>query len=157
MLPELVSENGEWFSGFLREADIAERWGSGFRSAAEKGYPEHVCENMFVIGKFVDDQIIAHTSFSDMGSWYFIGNNYVRPAHRRSGVLKEMLNRRNNRLAHYPKVAILRPIEETDLLQLVGYLLTLGYTEVKNYSDVSDVMTIQEYDLISDQELWRCD
>ena len=157
MLPELVSENGEWFSGFLREADIAERWGSGFRSAVEKGYPEHVCENMFVIGKFVDDQIIAHTSFSDMGSWYFIANNYVRPAHRKSGILKEMLNRRNSRLAHYPKVAILRPIEETDLLQLVGYLLTLGYTEVKNYSDVSDVMTVQEYELISDQELWRCD
>ena len=157
MLPELVSENGEWFSGFLREADIAERWGSGFRSAVEKGYPEHVCENMFVIGKFVDDQIIAHTSFSDMGSWYFIGNNYVSPAHRKSGILKEMLNRRNSRLAHYPKVAILRPIEETDLLQLVGYLLTLGYTEVKNYSDVSDVMTVQEYELISDQELWRCD
>jgi len=157
MLPELVSENGEWFSGFLREADIAERWGSGFRSAVEKGYPEHVCENMFVIGKFLDDKVIAHTSFSDMGSWYFIGNNYVRRAHRKSGILKEMLNRRNNRLAHYPKVAILRPIEETDLLQLVGYLLTLGYTEVKNYSDVSDVMTVQEYELISDQELWRCD
>ena len=112
---------------------------------------------MFVIGKFLDDKVIAHTSFSDMGSWYFIGNNYVRPAHRRSGILKEMLNRRNSRLAHYPKIAILRPIEETDLLQLVGYLLTLGYTEVKDYSDVSDVMTFQEYDLISDQELWRCD
>ena len=157
MLPELVNENGEWFSGFLREADIAERWGSGFRSAVEKGYPEHVCENMFGIGKFVDDQIIAHTSFSDMGSWYFIGNNYVKPVHRKNGVLKEMVTRRNQRLGHYPKIAILRPIEETDLLQLIGFLLTLGYTEVKNYDDVADVMTVQEYDLISNQELWRCD
>ena len=68
-----------------------------------------------------------------------------------------MVTMRNQRLGHYPKIAILRPIEETDLLQLIGFLLTLGYTEVKNYDDVADVMTVQEYDLISNQELWRCD
>mgnify|MGYP003308106693 FL=1 len=157
MLPELINENGEWFSGFLKESEVADRWGVNFQSTVSKGYPEHVCDNLYMIAKFNGDEIIAHTSFSDMGTWYFIGNNYVKPVHRKNGVLKEMVTRRNQRLGHYPKIAILRPIEETDLLQLVGFLLTLGYTEVKNYDDVADVMTVQEYDLISDQELWRCD
>ena len=152
-----MNEKGEWFSGFLQEREIADRWGSDFLTALEKGYPEHVCENMYVIGKFIDDQIIAHTSFSDMGTWYFIGNNYVKPEYRRSGILKEMVLRRNARLAHYPKIAILRPIEETDLFKLTSFLKSLNYQRVNDYGDVSDVMTPYEYELICDQELWRCD
>ena len=60
-------------------------------------------------------------------------------------------------MAHYPKIAILRPIEETNLEQLVAFLKTLGYSEVLSYADVSDVMLASEYDLISNEELWRCD
>ena len=123
----------------------------------EKGYPEHVCERLFVIGKFVDDEVVAHTSFADMGTWYFIGNNYVKPKYRKSGILKEMVQRRNSRLAHYPKIAILRPIEETNLVRLTEFIQTLGYSEVLSYADVSDVMLESEYELISDEELWRCD
>ena len=132
-------------------------WGDGFLTALEKGYPEHVCERLYVIGKFIDEEIIAHTSFADMGTWYFIGNNYVKPKHRKNGILKEMVQRRNSRLAHYPKIAILRPIEDTDLVQLTEFLQTLGYSEVLSYADVSDVMLESEYELISDEELWRCD
>ncbi len=157
MLPDVVNSDGEWFSGFLRESEIAKRWGSDFKSGISKGYPEHVCVNMFVIGKFIGDEVIAHTSFTDMGKWYFIGNNYVKPVHRKKGILKEMVIRRNERLGHYPKIAILRPIEETDLDMLTGFLKTLSYTEIENFEDVSDVMLSSEYELISNQELWRCD
>ena len=157
MLPVKSGSHGEWFSGFLKEVEIQDRWGDGFLTALEKGYPEHVCERLFVIGKFIDEEIIAHTSFADMGTWYFIGNNYVKPKHRKNGILKEMVQRRNSRLAHYPKIAILRPIEDTDLVQLTEFLQTLGYSEVLSYADVSDVMLESEYDLISDEELWRCD
>lgn len=157
MLPVKTNDKGEWFSGFLRESEIQARWGDSFLTALEKGYPEHICDNMYVIGKFVDDQIVAHTSFADMGTWYFIGNNYVKPVHRKKGILKEMVYRRNQRLSHYPKIAILRPIEETSLIELIGFLLTLGYSEVLSYADVSDVMLESEYELISDEELWRCD
>lgn len=157
MLPVKTNEKGEWFSGFLRESEIQTRWGDGFLTALEKGYPEHVCERLFVIGKFLDDEVVAHTSFADMGTWYFIGNNYVKPVHRKKGILKEMVYRRNQRLSHYPKIAILRPIEETSLVELIGFLLTLGYSEVLSYADVSDVMLESEYELISDEELWRCD
>lgn len=157
MLPIKTNDKGEWFSGFLRESEIQARWGDSFLTALEKGYPEHICDNMYVIGKFVDDQIVAHTSFADMGTWYFIGNNYVKPVHRKKGILKEMVYRRNQRLSHYPKIAILRPIEETNLIELIGFLLTLGYSEVLSYADVSDVMLESEYELISDEELWRCD
>ena len=157
MLPVKNGSQGEWFSGFLREVEIQDRWGDGFLTALEKGYPEHVCEQLFVIGKFIDEEIIAHTSFADMGTWYFIGNNYVKPKHRKNGILKEMVQRRNSRLAHYPKIAILRPIEDTDLVQLTEFLQTLGYSEVLSYADVSDVMLESEYELISDEELWRCD
>ncbi len=157
MLPVKNGSQGEWFSGFLREVEVQEKWGDGFLTAVEKGYPEHVCEKLFVIGKFIDDEIVAHTSFADMGNWYFIGNNYVKPDFRKNGILKEMVLRRNQRLAHYPKIAILRPIEETNLEQLVAFLKTLGYSEVLSYADVSDVMLASEYDLISDEELWRCD
>ena len=157
MLPVKTNDKGEWFSGFLRESEIQARWGDSFLTALEKGYPEHICDNMYVIGKFVDDQIVAHTSFADMGTWYFIGNNYVKPVHRKKGILKEMVYRRNQRLSHYPKIAILRPIEETNLIELIGFLLTLGYSEVLSYADVSDVMLESEYELISDEELWRCD
>ena len=157
MLPVKTNDKGEWFSGFLRESEIQARWGDSFLTALEKGYPEHICDNMYVIGKFVDDQIVAHTSFADMGTWYFIGNNYVKPVHRKKGILKEMVYRRNQRLSHYPKIAILRPIEETSLVELIGFLLTLGYSEVLSYADVSDVMLESEYELISDEELWRCD
>jgi hypothetical protein len=100
---------------------------------------------------------VAHTSFADMGTWYFIGNNYVKPDFRKKGILKEMVLRRNRRLAHYPKVAILRPIEETDLEQLVAFLKTLGYSEVLSYGDVCDIMSEFEYDLIEEEVLWRCD
>ena len=157
MLPIKTNDKGEWFSGFLRESEIQARWGDSFLTALENGYPEHICDNMYVIGKFVDDQIVAHTSFADMGTWYFIGNNYVKPVHRKKGILKEMVYRRNQRLSHYPKIAILRPIEETNLIELIGFLLTLGYSEVLSYADVSDVMLESEYELISDEELWRCD
>ena len=157
MLPVKNGSQGEWFSGFLREVEVQEKWGDGFLTAVEKGYPEHVCEKLFVIGKFIDDEIVAHTSFADMGNWYFIGNNYVKPDFRKNGILKEMVLRRNQRLAHYPKIAILRPIEETNLEQLVAFLKTLGYSEVLSYADVSDVMFASEYDLISNEELWRCD
>jgi len=157
LLPIKTNDKGEWFSGFLRESEIQARWGDSFLTALEKGYPEHICDNMYVIGKFVDDQIVAHTSFADMGTWYFIGNNYVKPVHRKKGILKEMVYRRNQRLSHYPKIAILRPIEETNLIELIGFLLTLGYSEVLSYADVSDVMLESEYELISDEELWRCD
>jgi len=157
LLPIKTNDKGEWFSGFLRESEIQARWGDSFLTALEKGYPEHICDNMYVIGKFVDDQIVAHTSFADMGTWYFIGNPYVKPVHRKKGILKEMVYRRNQRLSHYPKIAILRPIEETNLIELIGFLLTLGYSEVLSYADVSDVMLESEYELISDEELWRCD
>ena len=157
MLPVKNGSQGEWFSGFLREVEIQDRWGDGFLTALEKGYPEHVCERLYVIGKFIDEEIIAHTSFADMGTWYFIGNNYVKPKHRKNGILKEMVQRRNSRLAHYPKIAILRPIEDTDLVQLTEFLQTLGYSEVLSYADVSDVMLESEYELISTEELWRCD
>jgi len=157
LLPVKTNDKGEWFSGFMRESEIQARWGDGFLTALEKGYPEHVCERLFVIGKFVDDEVVAHTSFADMGNWYFIGNNYVKPGHRKKGILKEMVYRRNQRLSHYPKIAILRPIEETSLTELIGFLLTLGYSEVLSYADVSDVMLESEYELISDEELWRCD
>jgi len=157
LLPEISNENGEWFSGFVREDEIADSWGSSFRTALEKGYPEHVCENLFVIGKFIDDEVIAHTSFADMGSWYFIGNNYVKPAHRKNGILRQMVERRNLRLGNFPKIAILRPIEETDLGMLIDFLKTLNYTAVETYDDVSDVMSFIEYDLIEQEELWRCE
>jgi len=157
LLPVKNGSQGEWFSGFLREVEIQDRWGDGFLTALEKGYPEHVCERLYVIGKFIDEEIIAHTSFADMGTWYFIGNNYVKPKHRKNGILKEMVQRRNSRLAHYPKIAILRPIEDTDLVQLTEFLQTLGYSEVLSYADVSDVMLESEYELISTEELWRCD
>ncbi len=157
MLPVKINSNGEWFSGFLTEGEIQAQWGDGFRTAIEKGYPEHVCDRLFVIAKFVDGEIVAHTSFADMGTWYFIGNNYVKPDFRKKGILKEMVLRRNNRLAHYPKVAILRPIEETNLEQLVAFLKTLGYSEVLSYGDVCDIMSEFEYDLIEEEVLWRCD
>jgi len=157
LLPVKSNEQGEWFSGFLKESEIQARWGDDFLTALDKGYPEHICENLFVIGKFVDDEVVAHTSFADMGSWYFIGNNYVKAAHRKNGVLKEMVLRRNQRLSKYPKIAILRPIEETNLNQLVAFLKRLGYREVLSYDDVSDVMSFIEYDLIEQEELWRCD
>ena len=157
MLPVKANDKGEWFSGFMRESEIQARWGDGFLTALEKGYPEHVCERLFVIGKFVDEEVVAHTSFADMGTWYFIGNNYVKPKHRKSGILKEMVQRRNDRLAHYPKIAILRPIEETNLVRLTEFIQTLGYSEVLSYADVSDVMLESEFELISDEELWRCD
>ena len=66
MLPVRTNEKGEWFSGFLRESEIQVRWGDDFLTAVEKGYPEHVCERLFVIGKFVNDEVVAHTSFADM-------------------------------------------------------------------------------------------
>tara|TARA_R100000900_G_scaffold103783_1_gene80574 strand:+ start:180 stop:653 length:474 start_codon:yes stop_codon:yes gene_type:complete len=157
MLPELINENGEWFSGFLKESEVSDRWGVDFQSTVSKGYPEHVCENMYMIAKFNGEEIIAHTSFSDMGSWYFIGNNYVKPVHRKNGILKEMVTRRNQRLGHYPKIAILRPIEETCLNELTTFLKTLNYAKVESYDDVSDIMGFSEYDLIEQEELWRCD
>ena len=146
-----------WIWGLIDEPHMSELWGDDYKSAISKGYPKLVVENMSMIAKVIDGDVVAHTSFTDMGDWYFIGNNYVKRNFRNRGILREMVERRNKIIGDIPKIAILRPIENTDLLKLRNFIKTLGYIPVRNYKDVMDVMSEGEYFQIKSCEVWRFD
>ena len=45
----------------------------------------------------------------------------------------------------------------SNFYELTTFLKTLNYTKVESYDDVCDIMDLNEYDLIEQEELWRCD
>ena len=50
----------------------------GFESPTSKGYPEVVSPMMYIV-KIQNGEIVGYSAFKDMGTFRFVGNNYLLP------------------------------------------------------------------------------
>lgn len=146
----------------LMHRDLENKWGSDLPLASEKGYPE-IFDKMVYWVLCANRQPIAHTGslVSNGRRFALVGNTYVRKEWRSKGLHSHLLNERNNAhwLKNIPKITVLNPIEGVTNEQLVSVVTKLGYTQVKSYADVEDVMTGKEYKQIHlpPLQIWRLD
>jgi len=131
----------------LQEVELKERLET-FQSSTDKGYPEFVTPLTYYTRK-EDDKILAYSSFSDMGGFYFVGNTYVMPHSRGKGIYGNLLTNRNKHLADKPKITLVNPIEGTDIEILKSQVAKQGGIEVCSYADVADIMSKETYDKLA--------
>ena len=121
---------------------------SNFTSSIDKGYPELVTPLTYYT-RVDGERILAYSSFSDMGNFYFVGNTYVMPESRGNGVYTSLLTNRNNHLSDKPKITLVNPIEGTDISQLLYQVAKQGGKVVNNYEEVADIMSEDIYTSLS--------
>lgn len=117
----------------------------------EKGYP---IKGATYYVKLVKDRPVGHICYKDMGNWYFTGNSYVQRGYREQGIYDELMTVRNDYLDDKPKVAILIPIEDTDLDRLEERISQRGYERVDNFLDVYGILSFLEYIKYRKYNLW---
>ena len=127
----------------LQEVELKEHL-ENFQSSTDKGYPEFVTPLTYYTKK-ENDKILAYSSFSDMGRFYFVGNTYVMPHSRGKGIYTNLLTNRNTHLDDKPKITLVNPIEGTDIAQLLYQVAKQGGVNVTCYEDVEDIMSEEVY------------
>lgn len=127
-------------------------------SASEKGYPS-IFDFMEYWVVYLDDIPIGYTGCLKFPKFCFVGNTYIKKEYRNKGFHSFLLKVRNKQLKDIPKIAILNPIEDSKMKNLINVVSKLGYRQVKDYEDVSDIMSKQFYREIKNdkQEIWRID
>lgn len=118
----------------------------------EKGYP--ITNAMFYV-KYINDKPVGHICYKDMGKWYFIGNSYVKKKFRNLGVYDELMTKRNEDLEDKPKIAIVIPIEDSDVSRLEERISQRGYSKVNNFLDVYKTMPVLFYMRVRKHNLWK--
>lgn len=149
------------FDFALTHEELERVWGSPLPRASEKGYPE-IFDKMCHWVMFDGDTPIAYTSSLTMSEKYaLVGNTYVRKGWRNKGLHTILLDFRNNspHLKNRSKVTVVNPIEESQLQNLISVISKLGYTNVQNIDDISDLMPEWLYHSISEagKQIWRLD
>ena len=117
-------------------------------SPVEKGYPSIVCPVTYFVGACYPE-VIGYTSFSDMGSFYFVGNTYILPQHRGKGYYKKLLSDRNKHLNDKPKVTLANPLDNTEPDILHTQVAKQGGVRIYCYTQVCDIMTEKTYNNLS--------
>ena len=118
----------------------------------EKGYP--ITNAMFYV-KYINDKPVGHICYKDMGKWYFIGNSYVKKKFRNLGVYDELMTKRNEDLEDKPKIAIVIPIEDSDMSRLEDRISVRGYEKINSFWDVYGILSFREYIKIRNFTLWK--
>ncbi len=95
-----------------------------FKSSIDKGYPELVTPLAYYT-RVDGERILAYSSFSDMGNFYFVGNTYVMPESRGKGVYTSLLTNRIYQVAKQ------------------------GGKVVNSYEEVADIMSEDIYTSLS--------
>ena len=106
----------------------------------DKGYPAIVEPVTYFVGSIYPN-IVGYTSFADMGDFYFVGNTYVAPEYRGQGHYSQLLKDRNNHLHDKPKIALVNPMNNTDINILKEQVAKQGGKAVYCYTQVSDIMS----------------
>ena len=106
----------------------------------DKGYPAIVEPVTYFVGSIYPN-IVGYTSFADMGDFYFVGNTYVAPEYRGQGHYSQLLSDRNNHLYDKPKIALVNPMNDTDINILREQVAKQGGEAVYCYTQVSDIMS----------------
>ena len=118
----------------------------------EKGYP---IDNAMFYVKYINDKPVGHICYKDMGKWYFIGNSYVKRKFRNLGIYNELMIKRNKDLKDKTKIAIVIPIEDSDVSRLEERISQRGYSKVNNFLDVYKTMPILFYMKVRKHNLWK--
>ena len=137
---------------------LEEVWGKEIPTPIDKGYPNCFSEMSYWV-LFEEDEPVAYTASKGYGSFTLVGNTYVKSKFRKQGSHGKLLSERNKRLRGV-LVTVLNPIEESNMEHLAKVVTRLGYTQVKSYDDVQDIMGKEMYDEISfniKQQVWRND
>ena len=106
----------------------------------DKGYPTIIEPVTYFVGSIYPN-IIGYTSFSDMGDFYFVGNTFIDPDFRGKGLYGQLLSDRNNYLKDKPKIALVNPLNNTDINILKEQVAKQGGKPVYCYTQVSDIMS----------------
>ena len=137
--------------GIMDEEKLNEIW-PNLITMEEKGYP--ITNAMFYV-KYINDKPVGHICYKDMGKWYFIGNSYVKKKFRNLGVYDELMTKRNEDLEDKPKIAIVIPIEDSDVSRLEERISQRGYSKVNNFLDVYKTMPVLFYMRVRKHNLWK--
>jgi len=133
-------------------------WGESVPTPTDKGYPNCFSQMTYWV-LHEEDEPVAYTASKGYGSFTLVGNTYVKKEFRNNGSHGKLLSERNKRLDGV-LVTVLNPIEESNMQHLAKVVTRLGYTQVKSYDDVQDIMGKEMYDEISfnaKQQVWRHD
>ena len=141
----------------LATHEMLERvWGKEIPTPIDKGYPNCFSEMTYWV-LLEEDDPVAYTCSKGFGDFTLVGNTYVKSEYRKRGSHSKLLSERNKRLGGV-LVTVLNPIEESNMFHLAKVVSRLGYTQVKSYDDVSDIMTKEMYEEVSfnaKQQVWR--
>jgi predicted GNAT family acetyltransferase len=118
----------------------------------EKGYP---IRNARFYVKYIKNQPVGHICYKDMGNWYFIGNSYVKSKFRNQGIYDELMRKRNDDLRDKPKIAILIPIEDSELNRLEERISKRGYEKISTYFNAYKIISFLDYIKFRKYNLWK--
>ena len=92
----------------------------------DKGYPAIVEPVTYFVGSIYPN---------------IVGNTYVAPEYRGQGHYSQLLSDRNNHLYDKPKIALVNPMNDTDINILREQVAKQGGEAVYCYTQVSDIMS----------------
>ena len=116
----------------------------GAKSAVEKGYPAFITPLKLVVKK-EGEKLVAYTSFSDLGDFFFVGNSYTDPDEQGKGYYSQVMSSRNDYTKGKPRVTLLNPLDERSISVTRAMIRRGGGKEIQSYDDVSDFMSEDDY------------
>ena len=128
----------------MPESSVLSRM-KGAQSAVEKGYPSIITPLTLVVKK-EGEKLVAYTSFSDLGDFFFVGNSYTAPDEKRKGYMSSVITSRLEYTKGKPRVTLLNPLDEASVPAVRAVVRRQGGKEIQSYDDVSDFMKKEDYD-----------
>ncbi len=130
----------------MAESSVLSRM-EGAKSAVEKGYPAFITPLTLVVKK-EGEKLVAYTSFSDLGDFFFVGNSYTAPDEKRKGYMSSVISSRREHTKGKPRVTLLNPLDEASIPAIKAVVRREGGKEIQSYDDVSDFMSREDYDAL---------
>lgn len=127
----------------MTESSVLSRM-EGAKSAVEKGYPAFITPLKLVVKKD-GEKLVAYTSFSDLGDFFFVGNSYTAPDEKRKGYMSSVIDSRGEQTKGKPRVTLLNPLDEASIPAIKAVVRKQGGKEIQSYDDVSDFMSEEDY------------
>jgi hypothetical protein len=137
----------------LNESTVSENM-PNFRTASDKGYPTKVSPLNLVSELNDEGEVLGFTSYKDMGTFFFVGNGYIRPDHTGEGIFGKLLQERNKHTRGKPRITLLNPLDEKSREKVERMAARVG-DKVTSYSQVQDIMNKDMYVELSKLPMYR--
>ena len=136
----------------IMDEEALQLYWSDLITMKEKGYP---IDNAMFYVKYINNKPVGQICFKDMGNWYFIGNSYIKKEYRGQGIYNELMEKRNKDLKDKIKVAILVPIENSELHRLEDRISKRDYSKVNSFFDLYGTMSFIDYIKFRKYNMWK--